>query len=385
MTRVPLAACWIVCLGLGPAAAQTARPQTPIEPVPYRSEPVVVEVAANGENDPAHTLAGTLTLPDETAWGDGPHPGVVLISGSGPQDRDSTIMGHRPFLVLADHLTRRGIAVLRYDDRGVGESTGDFVSGTITRFARDASAAASALRAHPAVDDRRVGLIGHSEGGIVAPIVAVHDPGIAFVVLLAGPGVPGLEILLHQSESMYRSGGQPEAWIAEDTRLRQEVFDSVIAGVGEDDLRPLVRALVDHEMAYIQDESARERMAGQILGQFTGGWLREFCSTDPRVALRGVAVPVLALNGTLDTQVPADMNLPEIERALSQGQCPSATVVRLVGLNHLFQPATTGMIGEYPVIETTFDPNAMGLISGWVRAVAGGMKGGDARRHAPGS
>ncbi|MCC5822098.1 MAG: alpha/beta hydrolase [Phycisphaerales bacterium] len=354
-----------------PASAQTPRPQDPPAEVPYSSEPFEVVVPVGEDGDGGHTLAGTVTLPDPARFGDGPHPGVVLISGSGPQNRDSEFFGHRPFLVLADRLTRAGIAVLRYDDRGVGASTGVFAEGTIPRFAHDAAAAAAALRAHPGVDSGRVGLIGHSEGGTVAPLVAAEHPETAFIVLLAGMGVGGKEILLYQSALMYERGGQPREWIEENRRVRSELFDAVAAGLAEDELRPLVRALVDQEMTHIQNEDGRERMVGMLIGQFANPWIRGFVSIDPAEALRRVRVPVLALNGTLDTQVPADMNLDGIERALAEGPCPSATIVRLPGLNHLFQPAETGMLGEYGAIETTFDEATMGLIAGWIKAVAG--------------
>ncbi len=361
-----------------PVLAQPARPQEPVGEVPYRSEPVTVEVKAEGDGGDGgvtHTLTGTITLPEAARWGEGPYPGVVLISGSGPQNRDSELMGHRPFLVLADRMTRAGIAVLRYDDRGVGGSTGVFAEGTIPKFAVDAAAAADALRAHPLVDAARVGVMGHSEGGVVAPMVAADHPQTAFVVILAGMGQSGKEILLYQAALMFRNGGQDEAWIAESARVRGAVFDAVGAGEPNEVVRPLLRALVDHEMAHLQSEAGRERMTDQLLPQFTGGWMMNFLTVDPGAALRRVAAPVLALNGTLDMQVPAEENLGAIERALKEGVCPSATIVRLVGLNHLFQPAKTGLLGEYGVIETTFDESAMGLIAGWIGAVTEGAGG----------
>jgi fermentation-respiration switch protein FrsA (DUF1100 family) len=351
-----------------PVLAQPVRPQEPGAEVPYRAEPVKVPV---GEGEPTHTLAGTITLPDAARWGAGPYPGVVLISGSGPQNRDSELMGHRPFLVLADRMTRAGIAVLRYDDRGVGESTGNFAEGTIPGFAIDAAAAVAALRAHPLVDDAGVGVLGHSEGGAVAPLVAADNPETAFVVILAGMGQSGRDILLYQSAFMFRKGGQTEEWIAESTRIRAAIFDAVGGGAADEDVIPLVRALVDYEMAYLMEEDRRAVAAVQLLPQFTGDWMRNFLTVDPTAALRRVAVPVLALSGTLDMQVPAAENLGAIEAALAEGPCPSATIVRLVGLNHLFQPAETGLLGEYGAIETTFDEATMGLIAGWIRATVG--------------
>lgn len=358
-----------------PVLAQHAQPPRPQEPrgeTPYRSEPVSVTVR---EGESSHTLAGTVTLPEAARWGDGPYPGVVLISGSGPQNRDGEMMGHRWFLVLADRMTRAGIAVLRYDDRGVGGSTGRFAEGTIPKFAVDAAALADALREHPLVDGERVGVMGHSEGGAVAPLVAADDPRTAFVVILAGMGRSGREILLHQSSSMYRVAGQTEEWIAESTRIRAAIFDAVAAGEPLEAVRPRLRALVDHEMSHLMEESGRERMTDQLVPQFTGEWFHAFVTADPADALRRVEAPVLALNGTLDTQVPAEDNLGAIERALAEGPCPSATIVRLVGLNHLFQPAETGALGEYGAIETTFDEATMGLIAGWIRATVGAGPG----------
>lgn len=357
-------------LFVAPLAAQqaqrSARPQDPALPLPYRAEDVTVAVTpAEGEG---HTLAGTITLPDPAVWGEGPYPGVVLISGSGGQNRDCLIFGHKPFLVLSDRLTRAGVAVLRYDDRGVAGSTGDFAAATTKDFADDARAAAALLREHPAVDRTRVGLIGHSEGGLIAPLVANADPMTAFIVLLAGPGVVGSEILIYQSELMFRQTNQTDEWIATSSGIRREIFDAIVRDATEDELLPLAKKLVAHEMSYLQDEAGRERVAKSTLAQFSSPWLRQFAKMDPRDALAFVRVPVLALNGTKDMQVPADANLGEIERALTGGACPSVTAVRMVGLNHMFQPAETGMLGEYPVIATTFDERAMGLIAGWVRA-----------------
>lgn len=345
------------------------RPQEPGPDVPYRAEPVVVEVVEEGGS---HTLAGTITLPDPAKWGDGPYPGAVLITGSGPQNRDSEMLGHKPFLVLADRLTRAGIAVLRYDDRGVGESTGDFGGGGIAGFVRDAAAAATALRAHPAVDPARVGLIGHSEGGTVGPKVAGEQPETAFVVLLAAMGISGTDTLIFQSETAYRQVGRDPAWLEANSRVRRAVFGALRDGADEEAMRPLVRAWVEQEMDYLADEAGRERAVATLMNQFVTPWFRQFVSVDPPADLRRVSAPVLALCGTLDMQVPADLNLPAIEKALAEGPCPSATIVRLPGLNHLFQPAKTGLMGEYGAIEITFDEATMGLVAGWIRGVVAG-------------
>ncbi|MEM9373478.1 MAG: alpha/beta fold hydrolase [Planctomycetota bacterium] len=362
-----LASAFMLLLGASVSSAQPDRPQTPAEPFPYRVEAATVP-AGDGA---AHTLGATITLPDSAVWGAGPYPGVVLVTGSGPQDRDETIFRHKPFMVLADHLTRRGIAVLRYDDRGVGESTGSFASATVTGLADDAHAAWRYLRDHEATDPERVGIAGHSEGGMIAPMVASGNPDVAFLVLMAGTGVPGAEVLLFQSESMFAAGGLDEAWIARSTENRAAVFELVREGAGDDAVLEGVVRVLTHEMPHVRDAGALRRIAEQALPQFAGSWAREFITLDPRDYLRKVSVPVLALNGSLDTQVTIDQNLAQIEIALGEGACPSFTSVRLDGLNHLFQPATTGMLGEYATIETTFDEHALGVISGWVAATTG--------------
>lgn len=366
--HVPLA-----CLSLfvSVAAAQN-RPQTPEAPFPYRVQETTVPSSGLSESgEPTHTLGATVTLPDAAVWGEGPYPGVVLVTGSGPQDRDETILGHKPFLVLADHLTRRGIAVLRYDDRGVGESTGSFGGTTVLQLAADAQDAWRHLRDHPATDPGRTGIAGHSEGGLIAPIVACDEPGVAFLVLLAGTGSPGSELLLEQARTMFESGSSDGDWIDQAITNRRAVFEMVHAGASDDEVLAGVVTMMRHELPHLKDPAAAERVARQSLPAFAGPWAREFITLDPGDYLPRVGVPVLALNGTLDTQVSIGLNLEPIEAALNEGVCPAATTVRLKGLNHLFQPATTGLMGEYATIETTFDEHAMGVVSGWISSVTG--------------
>lgn len=366
--RGMITAALAIGLGLvtGSADAQQTRPQTPTEPFPYRVEAATVP-ALDGAD---HTLGATITLPDASVWGDGPYPGVVLVTGSGPQDRDETIFGHKPFMVLADHLTRRGIAVLRYDDRGVGESTGAFGGTTVSGLADDAHAAWQFLRDHGATDPTRVGIAGHSEGGLIAPMVASDNPDVAFLVLLAGTGVPGAEVMLYQAEMMFRAGGLDDEWVAASRANRESVFGLVRAGASDEEILEALVPMLRHEMPHVKEESGIRMVAEQVLPQFAGAWAREFMTLDPRDYLSKVAVPVLALNGTLDTQVTIEQNLVPIEETLMAGPCPSFTSVRLKGLNHLFQPAKTGMLGEYATIEVTFDEHALGVISGWISATA---------------
>jgi pimeloyl-ACP methyl ester carboxylesterase len=342
------------------------RPQEPEPPFPYDSEEVVYSNALGGNQ-----LAGTLTTPR----GDGPHPAVVFISGSGPQDRDETVMGHRPFLVLSDHLTRHGIAVLRFDDRGVGGSTGDFTTATSEDFATDALAGVSYLLGRDDIDSQEIGLIGHSEGGLIAPLAAVQSDDIAFMVLMAGPAVTGEEIILEQSALISRAAGRAEADIQDDLAVNRKVFQvvkqepdlEVAAQQLEELLRAAAAEMTQQERAAqgITDENLEAQIQAQIR-QVNSPWVRFFLVYDPAPTLAKVRVPVLAIYGELDLQVPAKQNLPVIRNVLQDSGNPDYTVEELSGLNHLFQTATTGAPSEYVTIEETFSPVALQLISDWI-------------------
>ncbi len=344
-----------------------ARPQTPKPPYPYAAEDVSFENAAQKV-----TLAGTLTLPK----GDGPFPAVVLVSGSGPQDRDETLFGHKPFLVLADHLTRQGIAVLRYDDRGVGQSTGDHAKATTADFATDAAAAVAYLHGRKEIDAKRVGIAGHSEGGLIAPIVAADHPDrVAFIVLLSGTGLPGHAVIDRQRADILKTSGAKPETIALYKTMYAKLLP-ILGGPGTiDERKDKIIAIVKATGDATTDElKAATGLAGpgvakSIADALTSPWMAAFLAFDPVTALKRVKCPVLALNGTLDLQVAADENLPAIEAALKAGHNPPAKFVALPGLNHLFQPAKTGGIDEYPQIETTFDVAAMKLIAEWVLQV----------------
>ena len=346
------------------ASGPPLRPQDPVEPFPYTA----TDVQFDNEPD-AITLAGTLTLPE----GEGPFPGVVLVSGSGPQDRDESLMGHRPFLVLADHLTRAGIAVLRYDDRGVAASGGDFPSATSEDFARDALAAVAHLAAHPSVATDRVGIAGHSEGGIIAPMAASWSETVAFVVMLAGPGVPGIDILVAQGELINRASGSPEEITALNVRIQRSLADIIAEVADPAEAAPLLEAAMRTELETLSPElraAAGEALGDQAIeqtvAQMNSPWFRYFLHYDPRPALEAVRVPTLALLGGKDLQVPADLNRPEIEAAFNRSGLSDASVETLPGLNHLFQEADTGSPAEYVTIEQTFSPIALERISAWV-------------------
>jgi pimeloyl-ACP methyl ester carboxylesterase len=323
------------------------RPQTPKPPFPYRAEDVSFDSA------PGVRLAGTFTLPK----GKGPFPAAVLITGSGAQDRDETIMDHKPFMVLADALTRRGIAVLRTDDRGFARSTGDFAKATSEDFAADAEAAVGYLAGRPEIDARRIGLIGHSEGGIIGPMVAVADPRVAFVVMLAGPGVPSRELMTAQREAVARTAGLPPEAVARNEAVIGRVEAALAQG------KDTAQAEADAAKV-LTDAGMPAAGAAQTVRQLSSPWYRWFIAYDPRPTLRKLRVPVLALNGDKDVQVVAAQNLPSIREALKDD--PKAAVVELPGLNHLFQTADTGAPSEYARIEETIAPAALRLVGDWV-------------------
>jgi pimeloyl-ACP methyl ester carboxylesterase len=339
-------------LEAGPAALQ-ARPQTPKPPFPYRTEEIAVASA------PGVRLAGTLTIPR----GRGPFPAAVMITGSGPQDRDETIFGHKPFAVIADALTHRGVAVLRLDDRGVGGSTGVYAQATTADLAGDVEAAVKYLRGRADVDAARIGLIGHSEGGIIGPEVAAADPAIAFVVMLAGPGVPMGEVLRAQRDAISRSMGLPPATIAANDKLSEAAIAAAVGADGPAEAAARVRATLA-KAAPTLPKAAADQMAAQL----STNDMRTLLAIDPRPALERLRMPVLALIGSKDMQVPADQNIPALREDLKAD--PKATVEELPGLNHLFQTAPTGSPKEYAQIEETIAPSALARITNWVVKVA---------------
>jgi len=336
-----------------PVVVPANRPQTPKPPFPYRAEEVSYVNPASGL-----TLAGTLTLPP----GQGPFPVAVLITGSGPQDRDETLFEHKPFLVLADALTRKGVAVLRVDDRSVGGSqAGDLRSATTADFATDVEAGVAFLRGRKDIDPARVGLIGHSEGGLIAPIVAAKDPKIAFVVLMAGTGLPGGEVLKTQSRDIALANGVPAAKAEEQAQLVAAANTVVLGEADPGKVKPRVVAL-------FVEKGAPASMA-EIQGRlFSSTWYKAFLNLDPATYLRQVRAPVLAVNGEKDLQVSAAENLPAIKAALAGDK--DVTILALPGLNHLFQTAGTGSPLEYAQIEETIAPSALATIVDWTVARA---------------
>lgn len=336
-------------------ASKRNRPQTPQPPFPYEVEDVEFENESEGI-----VLAGTLTKPR----GDGPFACAVLITGSGPQDRDETIFEHKPFLVIADALTRTGIAVLRYDDRGVGGSTGTLATATSEHLAADAAAAMDFLKTRADIDGARIGLIGHSEGGILAPMIASHRTDVAFAVLLAGPGDDGAKILLEQSALIARAAGASEEEIAKSQAQQNKIFAIVKDPTidRKDAPERMKAALLEGEAGLTAEERAQ---LGAEIAEFNSPWMRFFLTYDPAPALTAMRCPTLALLGEKDLQVPAVPNAESIGRAFEKARAAGAQhleVEILPGLNHLFQKCETGGVGEYVEIEHTIDESALSRI-----------------------
>jgi pimeloyl-ACP methyl ester carboxylesterase len=338
------------------------RPQTPKPPFPYRSEDVTYENKAGGVK-----LAGTLTLPP----GQGPFPAVLLLTGSGPQDRDETILSHKPFLVIADALTRRGIAVLRVDDRGVGGSTGSGANSTTDDFAGDALAGVAFLKGRPELDPAKIGLIGHSEGGLIAPLAASRSSDVAFIVLMAGTGLPGSDVLKSQGLLVWKAEGLSEAELnsAVDTQRRAiEIFlHETDATAARDKLAAAMKEVLA-KMPESAKKAAEESggLSEAAIDRWNNAWFRSFLAYDPRPTLQRVHCPVLALNGEKDLQVAPKENLSEIEKALRTGGNQDVKTIAFPGLNHLFQPCTTGSPSEYAKIEMTIAPEVLKAIGDWI-------------------
>lgn len=337
-------------------AAPPARPQLPRPPFPYRSE----EVRFANSRAPGVTLAGTLTLPP----GPGPLAAAILISGSGPQDRDETLLGHKPFAVLADQLTRQGIAVLRYDDRGVGASTGAQAGATSADFATDANAAFAYLRSRSEIDPRAIGFVGHSEGGLIGPLAAVDNAEVAYLVLMAGPGTEIGALIETQRRALGQSQGMSEAELDRSAPIQRQLYEISASGRSDADAEAAIRAVLSEE-AMTQAGLPRQMRDGMIQ-RAVDPWFRWFARYDPAPVLARIRVPVLAINGALDRQVIAAENLAGIRAAMAGNA--DLTVAELPGLNHLFQTARTGALGEYADIEETMAPVALATIAGWIKA-----------------
>jgi uncharacterized protein len=339
-----------------------SKPQDPVMPYPYYTEEVKFD-----NTDANVTLAGTLSLPSK----EGKFPVVVLITGSGPQNRNEELMGHKPFLVLADHLTKNGIAVLRYDDRGTYESTGDFSKANTLDLASDVKAAIKYLLTRKEIDKKKIGLIGHSEGGIIAPMVAAESKDVNYIVLMAGTGIPGRDLLLLQGELIGKAMGLTDEKLQKAKTINKGAFD--IIG-NSTDTAAIKKELTTYLLPIIKETPSSEKPAGlsdedlvkQQIAQLTSPWLQFFLKYDPALILRKVKCPVLALNGSKDLQVPPRENLSAIKSGLEKGGNKNITVREFPNLNHLFQECTTGAPSEYGEIQQTISPQVLNEMSNWI-------------------
>jgi len=337
------------------------RPQEPKPPFPYSSGDVTFP------NKKFNIyLAGTLTVPE----GNGPFPAVIMITGSGGQNRNEEIMGHKPFLVIADWLSRRGIAVLRYDDRGISKSQGNYATATSADLATDAEAAFNYLLGNPKIKASAIGLLGHSEGGLIAPMVASTNAAIAFIVSLAGPGVTGEQILYRQAADISRLSGIDEATIRENNEINQKLY--AIVKKEKDNVKAEQKVFITYGKILEGKNLSPEEFAKSLnqlkltFGASTYPWFRYFLVTNPADFWKKVKCPVLALNGDKDVQVAADVNLEAIEKAVRGGGNNDIRTVKMAGLNHLFQHSATGLPNEYGKIEETFSPEVLEIISSWI-------------------
>ncbi|WGM32368.1 alpha/beta hydrolase [Brevundimonas sp. NIBR11] len=332
-------------------SAPPSRPQTPVPPLPYASEDVTFANTGAGI-----TLAGTLTVPA----GAGPFPAVVLLTGSGAQDRDETIFNHKPFAVWADALTRRGVAVLRFDDRGVGGSGGGTASETSEDFAGDAAAAMAFLRTRPEIDPAGIGFVGHSEGGMTGPLAVSKGAPAAFIVMIAGQAVSGADIITEQAARLAQAGGASPDQVAEARRVQGEVMAAVVRNKNDG---PAAAREAEAVLVAAGQPAAQAQAGVRLL---SSPWYRWFASHDPAPALAELRVPLLALYGGKDLQVPADQNAEALARVQ-----PAAEVVVLPGLNHLMQHATTGLPNEYGSNTETLAPEAISTVVDWVVRTTG--------------
>jgi pimeloyl-ACP methyl ester carboxylesterase len=335
------------------------RPQEPVKPYPYNEEEVVFE------NKEANvSLSGTLTLPRAN----GKFPVVILISGSGPQDRDETVANHKPFWILADYLTRLGIAVLRYDDRGFGKSTGSFSNATTKDFSTDVISAVNYLKSRTDIDLNNIGLIGHSEGGIIAPLAANQTNDVSFIVLLASTGILGSELSLIQSKTL-----RPFPVPNEDA-YEQAIRKAIKIAASDKEISAIKSELTTHYNATIapilkplvgNDAKVSEIIKG-LIEMRTTPWIRYFYNYNPADEFEKLKIPVLSLNGSKDTQVSAKINQEGIRKALIKGKNKDYKIIEMENLNHLFQECKTGKMDEYELIEQTFSPKALKVISNWI-------------------
>lgn len=344
---------------------EVKRPQEPKEPYPYKSEEVKFENKIDSV-----TLAGTLTFPESG----NNFPAVVLITGSGAQNRNEELLGHKPFLVLSDFLTRNGFAVLRFDDRGIAESTGDFSTATSEDFTKDVLSAVEYLKSRDEINRSKIGLIGHSEGGLIASIAAVKSDDVAFIVLMAGPGIAGDSILILQSDLIQKAGGTSEEEIQKSLKIQREIYSIIIKSEDDNTLKDQLREKFNDEFSKMTEEEKAQLGDPEVylniqIKTLTSSWFKFFLKYNPQPTLEKVKCPVLAIDGENDLQVPPKQNLSAIGSALKRGGNKNFETKMLPGLNHLFQTSATGAVSEYGTIEETISPLALETMLDWIKKI----------------
>lgn len=341
------------------APTELKRPQTPKRPFPYIEEEVVYENKIAGIK-----LAGTLTIPQSG----NNFPAVILITGSGAQDRDETIFEHKPFLVISDFLTRNGFVVLRVDDRGIGGSEGETSKATSEDFALDVLAGINFLKTKNKINPAKIGLIGHSEGGLIAPMVAIKSNDVAFVVMLAGPGIVGEQILYEQGKLINKAAGITDDQSLQNQKMQEAIFNIIKTETDSAKRTDRLQSTMTNGQYFMMNDEQKASVNNQVK-TVDNSWFRFFLSYDPYPALTKLKCPVLALNGEKDLQVPAKSNLAAIEKALSEGGNKNFKTIEIPGVNHLFQTCETGAIAEYAQIEETISPAVLGILLDWIRDV----------------
>lgn len=347
--------------------APVVKPQTPIPPYPYASKDVIYFTP-----DKARQFGATITIPN----GQGPFPAALLITGSGPQNRDEEIMGHKIFAVLADHLTKNGFIVLRVDDRGIGKSTGDFSTATSLDFANDVNNGIEYLKARPEVNKNKIGLIGHSEGGMIAPMVATNRKDIDFLILLAAPGIKITELMTEQNAAILQSNGISAKAAKSYASFYKELLKSIINSPDSITVRKkstlLLNKWTSHTDSTIlkelnwDDGLSRMELLNSLLSTFNTPWFNYFLRFDPQPYLKKVTSKVLAINGSRDLQVIAASNLAGIKKSLGKNKKEFYEIKEMKGLNHLFQTCNSCTLNEYGELNETFSPATLNYITDWL-------------------
>jgi pimeloyl-ACP methyl ester carboxylesterase len=343
---------------------KTNRPQEPKGPFDYLEEEVSFENKVEKFN-----LSGTLTYPK----GEGPFPAVILVSGSGAQDRNEEIFEHKPFWVIADYLTNQGFAVLRYDDRGTAKSEGNFNKATSVELAQDAESALDYLKSNPKINSSKITVAGHSEGAMLAVILAARRKDIHSVVLLAGPGIQGGELLLLQQYLINKANGIPNKSNKDIQRFNGKIFKIVMNQSNVTDSKPIIEKEIRKALKNTKDEdfsgySSKEHYIQESLNNLCNPWMFYFIKYDPKNDLEKVNCHVLALNGSKDLQVPPKENLGAMQKNIPKTE--KARVFReLPNLNHLFQECETGNPQEYRTIEQTIQPDVLKIMGDWLKSI----------------